>query len=130
MSSGRLTDLRSTTAILPRARVAAFGIAKKIDMLPMNTALGLAQGMVPLVAYNYAAKKYDRMFAYVKETRKRGIIVSIVSLVLYETFATALNRFFISDIETVTLGAAFLKRRAVAAMFMFLSFYMIEVKAC
>ena len=32
--------------------VAAIGIAKKIDMLPMNVGFGLCQGMMPLVAYN------------------------------------------------------------------------------
>ena len=36
--------------------VAAITIAKKIDMLPMNVGMGLCQGMMPLVAYNFAAK--------------------------------------------------------------------------
>ena len=38
--------------------VAAIGIAKKIDMLPMNVSMGLCQGMMPLVAYNYSAGNY------------------------------------------------------------------------
>ena len=34
--------------------VAALGIVKKIEMLPMNAGMGLCQGMLPLGAYNYA----------------------------------------------------------------------------
>ena len=30
-------------------------------MLPMNIGMGLAQGMMPLVAYNYASGDYKRM---------------------------------------------------------------------
>ena len=41
--------------------LAAVGIVKKIDMLPMNVGMGLCQGMVPLVAYNYASGDYKRM---------------------------------------------------------------------
>ena len=41
--------------------VAAIGLVKKINMLPMNVGMGLCQGMLPLVAYNYAAKNYKRM---------------------------------------------------------------------
>ena len=35
--------------------VAAFGIVKKIDQLPLFFAIGAANGMMPLLAYNYAA---------------------------------------------------------------------------
>lgn len=37
--------------------VAALGIVKKIEMLPMS----LCQGMLPLGAYNYASKNLGRM---------------------------------------------------------------------
>lgn len=35
--------------------LAAVGIVKKIDIMAFSVAMGLGQGMMPLVAYNYAA---------------------------------------------------------------------------
>ncbi len=106
--------------------VAAFGMTVKIERLSLNTCVGLCMGMSPLVAYNYAAGNYERMAEYVKCTRRRGIIVSLVSIALYELLAEPLISFFINDQATVFLGAAFLRRRAVASIFMFLSFYMVH----
>ena len=106
--------------------VAAIGMTIKIERFSLNTCVGLCMGMTPLVAYNFSARRYDRMLDYVKTTRRRGIIISLVSIALYEAFAPGLTRFFINDPETVALGAAFLRRRAVASVFMFLNFYMVH----
>ena len=54
--------------------VAAIGIAKKVDMLPMNVGMGLCQAMVPLVAYNYSAKNYKRMKAFSHAARLAGMV--------------------------------------------------------
>ncbi len=106
--------------------VAAIGMTIKIERFSLNTCVGLCMGMTPLVAYNYAAQRYDRMLDYVKVARRRGLVISAISIALYEAFAPAFTRFFINDPETVLLGAAFLRRRAVASIFMFLNFYMIH----
>lgn len=37
--------------------VAAVGITKKLDQLPLFFSIGVANGMLPLIGYNYAAKK-------------------------------------------------------------------------
>ena len=41
--------------------VAAYGIVKRIDQFPLNVSMGLCQGFMPLVGYNFAAKNYNRM---------------------------------------------------------------------
>ena len=35
--------------------VAAYGVVKRIDQFPLNVSMGLCQGFMPLVGYNYAA---------------------------------------------------------------------------
>ena len=37
------------------AALAAIGIVLKVERLPLNTGIGICQGMVPLVAYNCAS---------------------------------------------------------------------------
>ena len=102
--------------------LAAIGIVLKAERLPLNIGIGLCLGMVPLAAYNYAAGDYSRMDAVLRYTRRVGTIVAVVSILLYELFAPLLIRAFIADGETVALGAAFLRVRALATILMFLSF--------
>lgn len=118
--------LNKLMAVYGDKAVAAIGMTIKIERFSLNTCVGLCMGMTPLVAYNYSARRYDRMLDYVKTTRRRGIIISLVSIALYEAFAPGITRFFINDPETVMLGAAFLRRRAIASVFMFLNFYMVH----
>ena len=89
--------------------VAAAGIVKKIDMLPMNTGMGLCQGMIPLVAYNYAAGNFKRMRAAMRTARYTGIAFAAVCIVCFEIWAEPLVRFFLDEPETVALGARLLR---------------------
>ena len=57
--------------------VAAIGIAKKIDMLPMNVGFGLCQGMMPLVAYNFASGDHKRMRSFSRVTRNAAMVFAV-----------------------------------------------------
>ena len=103
--------------------LAAFGIAKKIDMLPMNTSLGLCQGMVALVSYNYANKNFKRMNAVINTTRIIGIIFAIICIAVFEPLAPQIVELFIKDPETVELGAIALRRACLSVPFMILVFH-------
>lgn len=66
--------------------------------------VGICQGMMPLVAYNYSAKNHDRMHDVIRFSIKAGIIVSIISIALYEAFAGNIMRVFIPEQQTVLLS--------------------------
>jgi len=104
--------------------VAAFGISKKIDMLPMNTALGLCQGMVALVSYNYANKNFKRMKSFVDTTRWIGLGFAAVCIVLYECFTPQIVGAFIKDPKTVEVGVMALRRMVLSTPFMISIFHM------
>ena len=106
--------------------LAAMGIILKVERLPLNIGIGICLGMTPLVAYNYAAKNKDRMEAFFRAARTSGLIVAAISLILYRFGASYVMRAFISDVETVRLGTAFLRARCFAPPFMFLSFHMVH----
>jgi len=107
--------------------LAAMGIVLKVERLPLNIGVGICLGMVPLLAYNYAAKNYDRMHGVFKMARLAGLTVSVVCVVLYRVFAPYIMGAFISDADTVRLGTAFLQARCFATPMMFLSFHMIHL---
>lgn len=89
--------------------IAAMGIVKKIDMLPMNIGMGLCQGMVPLVAYNCANQNFRRMKAFTDCASLWGIIMAAICILIFRTFSSDILRLFIRDEETVALGAKLLR---------------------
>ncbi len=107
--------------------LAAVGIVLKVERFPLNVGVGLCQGMVPLIAYNFASKDYGRMKSIIHYSRKVGLIIGFASIVLYEIFARQLMTFFISDPETVLLGVNFVRIRILATPFMFLCFSTVNI---
>ena len=106
--------------------LAAMGIVLKVERLPQNVCIGICLGMMPLVAYNYAAGNRERMRKFFTAARVAGIFVSLASLVMYRLWASQIIHAFIKDSMTVAYGTEFLRIRAFAALFMFLSFNMVH----
>ena len=103
--------------------LAAFGIVMKVERIPNAVNIGICQGMMPIVAYNYASGNRNRMHAAVRTARLYGLIVSFVCIVLLELFAKPVTNLFLSTSAedamgatlTVTLAAGFLRVRCLAA---------------
>ena len=103
--------------------VAALGIVKKVEMLPMNVGMGLCQGMLPLVAYNYAAKNFKRMKETVRDASVCGMGFAVLCVAVFELFAGATIRIFIDDADTVAMGAVFLRINCLATPLMIWNFH-------
>ena len=106
--------------------LSAIGIVLKVERLPQNVCIGICLGMMPLIAYNYAAKNRERIMAVFRAARVAGCAVCLASLVLYRTFAPQIINLFISEPSTVAFGTEYLKIRSFAAIFMFLSFHVVH----
>lgn len=103
--------------------LAAIGIVLKVERFPLNVGIGICQGMLPLVAYNYSAGNKQRMEDTVRLARRLGLVIAAVSIVLYELFAVQFTHLFIQDTQTVSMAAQFLRIRVLATPLMFLSFF-------
>ena len=103
--------------------MAAVGIVLKVERFPLNVGIGICQGMMPLVAYNYSAGNEKRMNDTVRLSRRLGLAVAAVSILLYELFALEFTHLFIQDTQTVSMAAQFLRIRVLATPLMFLSFF-------
>ncbi len=103
--------------------LAAFGIVMKVERIPNAVNIGICQGMMPIVAYNYASGNRARMHAAVRTARLYGLLVSAVCIVLLELLARPVTNLFLSTsaedavgaMTTVTLAAGFLRVRCLAA---------------
>ena len=103
--------------------LAAIGIVLKVERFPLNVGIGICQGMMPLVAYSYAAGNRKRMEDTVRLSRGLGLLIALISIVLYELFTAQFIRIFISDAQTIHMASNFLRIRVLATPLMFLSFF-------
>lgn len=107
--------------------MAAIGIVLKAERLPLNVGIGLCQGMMPIIAYNYAAKNKKLVNDTVKYSLLIGLAVSVFSIAMYEIFAKFIINVFISETQTLALGTDFLRVRVLATPLMFCSFFTVHV---
>ena len=77
--------------------VASYGIAYKVDMVPIMLSVGLSQGVAPLVGYYYGAGKRDRMSQAVKTSTMYGVLLGAVFLVVFWLFGAKLASVFLHD---------------------------------
>ena len=103
--------------------LAAIGIVLKVERFPLNVGIGICQGMLPLVAYNYASGNHERMRSIIRLARGLGLAIAAASILMYEILAGQLARVFISDAQTVEMASRFLRIRVLATPLMFLSFF-------
>ena len=110
------------TADYGDVELAAYGIVMKADMLPLNIGMGLCQGMMPLVAYNYAAKNYPRMRSFTKAAQVSGMAAACVFIVISQIFARQIVWLFIRDEATIAYGTNFLRIACLATPFVISNF--------
>lgn len=103
--------------------LAAVGVVLKVERFPLNVGIGICQGMLPLVAYNYGAGNHKRMNDTISLARKLGLAIAAVSILLYEIFSGQLVRIFLSDPQALDMASGFLRIRVLATPLMFLSFF-------
>jgi len=89
--------------------VAAYGIVKRIDQFPLNVSMGLCQGFMPLVGYNYSSGNYRRMREVSVFSWKTAIVISACFIICFVVFAPQILHLFIREIQTSELGASFLR---------------------
>lgn len=89
--------------------VAAFGVTQKFGTITMNISVGLTQGIMPLIGYNFAAKNYKRVKSVCRYSFL--ILFSFVAVLfsLYQLIPSLLMQIFVSDGDTVALGESFLR---------------------
>lgn len=89
--------------------VAAFGIVKKIDMFPLGVNMGLCQGVMPLIGYNYASGNRARMCQTARYSWTLGVGIAAGFTLLYLLLAPEIIQLFIIEPQTVRRGTEFLR---------------------
>ncbi len=78
-----MTVLNNFTAVYSSTAVAAMGLTQKISMIPMYITMGISQGLMPLVGYNYASGNRERMKKAITFTAKLSIVFIVLMSIGY-----------------------------------------------
>lgn len=105
--------------------VAALGIIKKLDQLPLYFSIGVANGLLPLLAYTHSAGLIRRRRQAFRLGTAISLGFSLLCLVLYEALAPQLVGLFIENETTVAYGAVFLRIMVTAMPMMAVCYPMI-----
>ncbi len=126
-----MTVLNNFTAAYGSSAVAAMGITQKINMIPMYITMGISQGVMPLVGYNYSAGNRERMKKAVTFTAKISIFIILVMTVGYYAFSEGLIGLFMKDAEVIAYGGRFLRGMCLGLVFLSIDFLAVGVfQAC
>ena len=107
---------------------AVFGAYFKLQSFIFMPVFGLNNGMVPIISYNFGAKKADRVKNTVKLTILVSVLIMTAGLLVFETIPTALLSFFNASDAMLEIGIPAL--RIIAIHFPLAGFCIIAGSVC
>lgn len=126
-----MTVLNNFTSSYGADAVAAMGIVQKINMVPMQVAMGFSQGIMPLVSYNYASGNSPRMKKTVAFTAKIVVCFLTTMTAVFYFGAGMLIRLFMKNQIIVDYGTKFLRGMCLGLVFLAVDFLAVGVfQAC
>ena len=126
-----MTVLNNFTAAFGPDAIAAMGISYKINMIPMYIAMGISQGLMPLVSYNYGSGNVPRLKKAVLFAAKISLAFMVTVSVCYFFASGTLIGLFMKTDAVVAYGSRFLRCMCVAQPFLCMDFLAVGVfQAC
>lgn len=126
-----MTVLNNFTSDYSSDAVAAMGIVQKVNMVPLYIALGLSQGIMPLISYTYADGNTERMKKTIFFSLKIIVSFMIAVTVGYYWGAGTLTSLFMKNETIVAYGTRFLRGLCLALPFLCVDFLAVGVfQAC
>lgn len=97
--------------------VASFGIALRIVQVPEFLAMGLALGIIPLIAYNFSNKNFRRLKDSIKQSALwiLGLSGGVVTLVYI--FRNVIIHLFSNDAAVLSVGVYIMTAMLISAFF-------------
>ncbi len=126
-----MTVLNNFTSSYGADAVAAMGIAQKINMVPLYIAMGLGQGIMPLISYNYSSGDTSRMKQTLLFSLKIAVGFMLAVSVAYYFGAGTLTAAFMKNPVIVEYGTKFLRGLCLGIPFLCVDFLAVGVfQAC
>lgn len=122
-----MTILNNFTSAAGADAVAAMGISQKINMVPMYIAMGLSQGIMPLISYSYSSRNYKRMKETLLFSTKASLSFIVAAAVGYYIGAGRLIALFMDNETIIAYGCRFLRGFCLGLPFLCIDFLAVGV---
>ena len=107
---------------------AVFGAYFRLQSFIFMPVFGLNNGMVPIVAYNYGARKKDRIIKTIKLSVCYAVALMLIGLAIFWIFPETLLGFFEASETMLEIGVPAL--RTISLSFIFAGFSIITLSVC
>ncbi len=101
--------LNNYIAIYGSNAVAAYGIAYKIDMVPIMLSVGLSQGVAPLIGFYYGAEEKRRMSSAMRCSILYGVLLGALFVALFLFGGNQFAAAFLHEESLIQQAGYFLK---------------------
>ena len=105
---------------------AGMGVAKKVNMLAHCAVRGIAQGALPLIAYNEAARNEKRMYSAICIAAGSSVVLASVCMIISFAFSRLLIGCFIRTSPSDMYGTVYLRILCMGCPFSALAYTMIS----
>ena len=89
--------------------VSVFGVYFKLQSFVFMPVFGLTNGLVPIVAYNYGARKKERIIHAVKDAALYAFSIMALGLLIFQTMPVQLLRMFKASDSMLAIGVPALR---------------------
>lgn len=122
-----MTILNNFTSSFGADAVAAMGITQKINMVPMNIAMGISQGIMPLISYSYASGNHKRMKGTLTFAARASLGFITIVAVFYYLSSAQLTELFMENESIIAYGTKFLRGFCLGLPFLCMDFIAVGV---
>ncbi|MBQ7336768.1 MAG: MATE family efflux transporter [Clostridia bacterium] len=105
-----------------------FGIYFKLQSFVFMPVFGLNNGMVPIIAYNYGAKRRDRVIKTIQLSAVCAVVYMLLGFAVFQLFPAQLLGIFQATEGMLEIGAVAL--RVISLSFIFAGFCIVTSSVC
>ncbi len=105
-----------------------FGIYFKLQSFIFMPVFGLNNGMIPIIAFNYGARKKERVYATMKLAAITAVAYMLIGFTVFQTLPTFLLGFFNASADMIAVGVPAL--RIISISFVLAGFSIVSISTC
>ncbi len=122
-----ITILNNFTSAFGADAVAAMGITQKIYMVPMYVCMGISQGIMPLVSYNFSSGNHKRMKSTIIFAGSISIGFVVMAALFLFVGADTVVRLFMNNDTIIAYGVRFMRGFCLGLPFLCMDFLAVGV---